>query len=60
MIANEGYLVRFLDGGDKKFIIPVYQRNYSWKKSNCELLFKDLIGVYKDKQVFWEYSLCCK
>lgn len=46
MIAKEGYIVRFLDGSDKKFVIPVYQRPYSWKKSNCELLIKDLLEVY--------------
>lgn len=46
MIAKEGYIVRFLDGSDKKFVIPVYQRPYSWKKSNCELLIKDLFEVY--------------
>ncbi len=45
MIAKEGYIVRFLDGADKKFVIPVYQRPYSWKKSNCELLIKDLQEV---------------
>lgn len=46
MLAKEGYIVRFLDGSDKKFVIPVYQRPYSWKKSNCELLIKDLLDVY--------------
>ena len=51
MIAKEGYIVRFLDGSDKKFVIPVYQRPYSWKKSNCELLIKDLFDVYKYKYV---------
>lgn len=42
MKASEEMLFRLLDGGDKRFIIPVYQRPYSWKKSNCELLLKDL------------------
>ncbi len=46
MNAKENYIVRLLDGTDKKFIIPVYQRPYSWKKANCELLFKDLMEVY--------------
>lgn len=35
MKASENYMYRFLDGADKKFIIPVYQRTYSWKESNC-------------------------
>lgn len=47
MKANESHIYRFLDGSDKKFIIPVYQRPYSWKKQNCELLFNDLLDVYK-------------
>jgi uncharacterized protein with ParB-like and HNH nuclease domain len=48
MKANEQNLVKFLDGADKKFIIPVYQRDYNWKKSNCELLLKDLSNMYKN------------
>ena len=47
MKANEGYIHRFLEGSNKKFIIPVYQRPYSWKKENCELLFNDLMETYK-------------
>lgn len=47
MDANKGYLVRFLNGNDKKFVIPVYQRAYSWKKSDCELLLSDLVSVYE-------------
>ncbi|OQB53189.1 MAG: hypothetical protein BWX97_00820 [Firmicutes bacterium ADurb.Bin146] len=47
MIAKEGTILRLLDGTDKKFIIPVYQRPYSWKKSNCKLLFQDLMTTYQ-------------
>lgn len=47
MNAKEGYIVRLLDGTDKKFVIPVYQRPYSWKKANCDLLFNDLLEVYR-------------
>lgn len=28
-------LVQYLEGSDKRFIFPVYQRNYSRKKDNC-------------------------
>lgn len=49
MNAKEGYILRFLDGADKKFIIPVYQRIYSWRVTNCELLFNDLMSVYQNK-----------
>ena len=24
-------LIKFFDGSDKRFIIPLYQRNYDWK-----------------------------
>ena len=37
MNAKEGYIVRLLDGTDKKFIIPVYQRAYSWKKNKLRI-----------------------
>lgn len=47
MKANESYIHRFLGGVDRKFIVPVYQRPYSWKKENCELLFHDLMTVYQ-------------
>ena len=36
-------LIKFFDGSDKRFIIPLYQRNYDWKEENCEQLFQDLI-----------------
>lgn len=46
MKANENNILRFIGGTDKKFIIPVYQRPYSWKKENCVQLMKDLKDVY--------------
>ena len=47
MDAKEISMFRFLDGADKKFIIPVYQRAYSWKHENCEALLKDLTSFMK-------------
>ena len=41
------YLVRFLGGADKRFMIPVYQRNYAWKIPQCKKLYDDLIKVIK-------------
>lgn len=55
MNAKEGLITRLLEGSDKKFIIPVYQRPYSWKKENCALLFQDLMSTYQkgyDKHFF--------
>lgn len=47
MKASEEMLFRLLEGGDKRFVVPVYQRPYSWKKANCELLIKDLSELAK-------------
>ena len=38
-------LIKYLEGSDKRFIIPVYQRNYSWKLENCKQLFNDLVQL---------------
>lgn len=38
-------LVKYLDGSDTRFIIPVYQRNYDWKIDNCRQLYDDLKKV---------------
>lgn len=48
MKGTASYLMKFLDGSQKRFIIPVYQRNYDWKKENCKQLFDDLVNVEKD------------
>lgn len=47
MKAEEKIFLRFLEGSDTKFIIPVYQRNYDWKKEQCKKLFDDLLDVIK-------------
>lgn len=46
MEAQQSTLIRMLSGEDKRFKIPVYQRAYSWKISNCEQLLNDLKSVY--------------
>ena len=43
-------LIKFFDGSDKRFIIPLYQRNYDWKEENCEQLFQDLIKLQKSNR----------
>lgn len=34
----------------KQFIIPIYQRTYSWKFKQCSLLFKDIQAASKSEQ----------
>lgn len=48
MKGDDKILLKVLDGSDKKLFIPVYQRNYDWKKENCELLFHDLVKLIKN------------
>ena len=45
MKGAETMLVKFLEGSDKRFVIPVYQRNYDWKMGNCRQLYDDLVKV---------------
>lgn len=40
-------LLKFLDGSDNRYIIPVYQRNYDWRPKQCEQLFNDLVQIIK-------------
>lgn len=43
-------LIKFFDGSDKRFIIPLYQRNYDWKEENCEQLFNDLQKLHNSNR----------
>lgn len=47
MKGSETKLVSYMQGSDKRFMIPVYQRNYDWKTENCKQLYDDLIKVVK-------------
>ena len=42
MKGSETYLLPLLEGAQKYFIIPVYQRKYDWKIENCRQLYDDL------------------
>ena len=45
--AKNRLLLGLFNGNMKRFIIPVYQRQYSWKKENCMQLMKDLKDIHK-------------
>lgn len=45
MKGDSKELLKFLEGSDKRFVIPVYQRNYDWKLENCQQLLNDLRDV---------------
>jgi len=45
MKANELPIITFLQAVNVQFVIPVYQRNYDWKNSECKELLDDIIAV---------------
>lgn len=50
MKGDSEKIVAFLEGSKKRFIIPVYQRNYNWKKEHCKILFNDLVTVIRQNK----------
>ena len=50
MKATETQLVKFLQG-TRQFIIPIYQRTYSWTEKQCEQLWNDIVQVAKNKDI---------
>ncbi len=48
MKGSASHLLEFLEGSRKRFIIPVYQRNYDWKIENCRQLYDDLVQVIRE------------
>ena len=48
MKANEANLLKFLQG-PKQFLIPIFQRTYSWEQRHCEQLWRDLLRVGQDE-----------
>lgn len=37
--------------GPKQFVIPIYQRTYSWHQTQCEQLFKDILRISKSNSI---------
>ena len=50
MIGQAKWLYSFLEGTKKRFDIPVYQRNYNWKRENCIKLYDDLVAIHKKEK----------
>ncbi len=49
MQAAETQILPLLNG-KKQFIIPIYQRTYSWTRTQCEQLWNDIVRVAQDKE----------
>lgn len=50
MKGEDKHLIRFFEGADKRFIIPLYQRNYDWEIKHCLHLFLDFVAY--DHHIF--------
>ena len=50
MQGSKYSLINFMSGADRRFIIPVYQRNYDWKTEHCQQLFDDIVKIVRLKR----------
>jgi uncharacterized protein with ParB-like and HNH nuclease domain/predicted transport protein len=50
MKATETKFLDFLKG-PKQFIIPIYQRTYSWTQKQCEQLWRDIVVAATDDSI---------
>lgn len=48
MKGSEAKMTGFMEGADKRYVIPVYQRKYDWKYENCRQLYDDLKKIVVD------------
>ena len=49
MEVGKSNIFKVLDG-TTQFIIPVYQRAYSWTAENCEQLWRDIVSMQKNNR----------
>lgn len=45
MIANKDNIHRYLSGGTCQYVIPLYQRSYSWETEHCARLWNDIVTI---------------
>ena len=50
MKAEDTSFLNLLGGGSRQFVIPVFQRQYSWTETQCSQLLGDVIRVAKRPQ----------
>lgn len=49
MDAHKSKVVSLFSGDEIKYVIPVYQRNYSWSTKQCRQLFNDLLSIMENE-----------
>lgn len=50
MKAQDRNFTEFLEGS-KQFVIPIFQRTYSWDEKNCQQLWDDIVRVGSDEEL---------
>ncbi len=50
MKGSESKMTAFMEGADKRYVIPVYQRKYDWRIDNCRQLYEDLKKIIRDRR----------
>ena len=48
MKGSSSTICEMLGRTGARFVVPIYQRKYSWKQNNCIQLFNDLLSVVKE------------
>ena len=47
MRADDQLLIQvFASGGDLRFVLPIFQREYAWEESNWQTLLDDIMAIY--------------
>ena len=54
MKATEANFLQFM-AGKHQFIIPIYQRTYSWTNAQCNQLWNDIVRVATNKDIPGHY-----
>lgn len=60
MDVKKTNIKRFITSSDIVFVIPVYQRNYDWKKANCVQLFSDIKNLIRNDKTHFIGTVCYK
>ena len=47
---KQRFILNIKDRENQKFLIPEYQRPYSWEIDECETLWNDIVNVFEEKK----------
>ena len=50
MKGSETGLLHFMGGYSDRYVIPVYQRQYNWRKEECRRLYQDLQKIVAERR----------